>query len=38
MLMTVRKPTSVGEMLVEEFLTPSGLTPGRAGRGDGGAA
>lgn len=28
MLSTVRKPLSVGEMLVEEFLTPMGLTQG----------
>jgi hypothetical protein len=28
MLMTARKPTSVGEMLVEEFLQPMGLTQG----------
>lgn len=28
MLMTARKPTSVGEMLVEEFLQPMGPTQG----------
>ena len=28
MLMTARKPTSVGEMLVEEFLHPMNLTQG----------
>ena len=28
MLRTERKPVSVGEMLVEEFLTPLGLTQG----------
>jgi len=28
MLSTERKPVSVGEMLVEEFLTPMGLTQG----------
>ncbi|HUY81466.1 MAG TPA: HigA family addiction module antitoxin [Acidobacteriaceae bacterium] len=28
MLKTERKPVSVGEMLVEEFLTPLGLTQG----------
>jgi antitoxin HigA-1 len=28
MLNTVRKPVSVGEMLVEEFLKPLGLTQG----------
>ncbi|MGA3265012.1 MAG: HigA family addiction module antitoxin [Terracidiphilus sp.] len=28
MLSTKRKPVSVGEMLVEEFLTPLGLTQG----------
>src|ERR1019366_7738389 len=28
MLQTKRKPVSVGEMLVEEFLTPLGLTQG----------
>jgi addiction module HigA family antidote len=28
MLTTKRKPVSVGEMLVEEFLTPMGLTQG----------
>jgi antitoxin HigA-1 len=26
MLMTARKPVSVGEILVEEFMTPMGLT------------
>lgn len=26
MLMTRRKPTTVGEILVEEFMTPIGLT------------
>lgn len=29
MLNTERKPVSVGEMLVEEFLNPLGLTQGR---------
>jgi len=29
MLMTKRKPATVGEILVEEFLTPMGLTQGR---------
>ena len=29
MLMTTRKPVSAGEMLVEEFLKPFGLTQGR---------
>jgi addiction module HigA family antidote len=28
MLMTKRKPASVGEMLVEEFMEPMGLTQG----------
>jgi antitoxin HigA-1 len=28
MLMTERKPVGVGEMLVEEFLAPMGLTQG----------
>jgi addiction module HigA family antidote len=28
MLKTRRKPVSVGEMLIEEFLTPMGLTQG----------
>ena len=28
MLITERKPVGVGEMLVEEFLTPLGLTQG----------
>lgn len=28
MLNTIRKPVSVGEMLVEEFLKPLGLTQG----------
>ena len=28
MLSTKRKPVTVGEMLVEEFLTPMGLTQG----------
>ena len=28
MLMTKRKPASVGEMLVEEFMDPMGLTQG----------
>ena len=28
MLSTIRKPVSVGEMLVEEFLKPMGLTQG----------
>lgn len=28
MLSTERKPVSVGEMLVEEFVTPMGLTQG----------
>ena len=29
MLMTKRKPATVGEILVEEFLTPMGLTQGQ---------
>ncbi len=29
MLMTKRKPASVGEILVEEFLTPMALTQGQ---------
>jgi addiction module HigA family antidote len=28
MLMTKRKPASVGEILVHEFMEPMGLTPG----------
>ena len=28
MLMTKRKPVSVGEILIEEFMTPMGLTQG----------
>lgn len=28
MLMTKRKPTSVGQILVEEFMEPLGLTQG----------
>jgi len=32
MLTTKRKPVSVGEMLVEEFLTPMGLTQGELAR------
>ena len=28
MLMTKRKPTTVGEMLIEEFMEPLGLTQG----------
>src|SRR5713226_2753844 len=28
MLMTKRKPASVGEILIEEFMTPMGLTQG----------
>jgi addiction module HigA family antidote len=29
MLMTKRKPVTVGEILVEEFLTPMGITQGQ---------
>ena len=29
MILTVRKPASVGEILTEEFLEPFGLTQGR---------
>ncbi|MBT7615230.1 MAG: addiction module antidote protein, HigA family, partial [Rhodospirillaceae bacterium] len=29
MLMTKREPVSVGEMLVEEFMRPMGLTQAR---------
>ena len=32
MLMTRRKPVTVGEMLVEEFLAPMGLTQGELAR------
>jgi addiction module HigA family antidote len=28
MLMTIRRPASVGEILVEEFMAPMGLTQG----------
>ena len=28
MLMTTRKPSTVGEILVEEFMEPMGLTQG----------
>jgi addiction module HigA family antidote len=29
MLMTKRKPATIGEILVEEFLTPMGITQGQ---------
>lgn len=29
MLMTKRKPATIGEILVEEFITPMGLTQGQ---------
>jgi addiction module HigA family antidote len=32
MLTTQRKPVTVGEMLVEEFLTPMGITQGELAR------
>ena len=37
MLMTKRKPATVGEIMVEEFMRPR-VDPGRSGRGDGRAA
>ena len=38
MLTTERKPATVGEILVEEFMQPMGLNPGRAGGGEGRSA
>ena len=32
MLMTKRKPASVGEILVDEFMEPLGLTQSQIGR------
>jgi plasmid maintenance system antidote protein VapI len=37
MLMTKRKPVSVGEILREEFMEPPGLTQGALAERDGGS-